>query len=88
MGLVGMLCPMLYTNNAGFFEKNSQQAIEVGKGHCLVCPGIGTSHNQNTPDGMVEQMAISRRLGGDGVVFFSSSSLTTDFLQKLKTTRD
>jgi uncharacterized lipoprotein YddW (UPF0748 family) len=84
-GLVDMLCPMLYTNDAGFFEKYCRQAIEIGKGHCLVCPGIGTSHNQNTPDGMVEQMSISRRVGSDGVVFFSSSSLTADFLQELKT---
>jgi hypothetical protein len=34
---------------------------------------------------MVEQMSISRRVGSDGVVFFSSSSLTADFLQELKT---
>jgi uncharacterized lipoprotein YddW (UPF0748 family) len=90
MGLVDMLCPMLYTNNAGFFEKYSRRAIEIGKRQCLVCPGIGivTSHNQNTPEGMLEQIAISRKLGGDGVIFFSSSSLTTEFLQKLKTVRD
>jgi len=90
MGLVDMLCPMLYTNHAGFFEKYSRRAIAIGKGHCLVCPGIGigTSHNQNTPEGMLEQIAISKRLGGDGVVFFSSSSLTSDFLQKLKAVRD
>jgi uncharacterized lipoprotein YddW (UPF0748 family) len=88
-GLIDMLCPMLYTNHAGFFEKYAGQAIASGKGHCLVCPGIGigTSHNQNTPEGMWEQVRISRSLGGDGVVFFSSSSLTSDFLKTLKEAR-
>lgn len=60
------------------------------KQHCLVCPGIGmaTSCNQNTPEGMLEQIATSQKLGGDGVIFSSSSSLTREFLQKLKTLRD
>ena len=56
------------------------------KGQCQVCPGIGigSSHNQNTPEGMIEQMRISKSLGADGVVFFSSSSLTAPFIEKLK----
>jgi uncharacterized lipoprotein YddW (UPF0748 family) len=85
-GLVDMLCPMLYTNHTAFFEKFAKQAVDIGRGFCQVCPGIGigTSHNQNTPEGMVEQMGISRSLGADGVVFFSSSSLTAPFLEKLK----
>jgi uncharacterized lipoprotein YddW (UPF0748 family) len=85
-GLVDMLCPMLYTNYARFFTKFTKQAIEYGQGHCQVCPGIGigTSHNQNTPEGMLEQMRISRSLGADGVIFFSSSSLNAPFLEKLK----
>jgi uncharacterized lipoprotein YddW (UPF0748 family) len=85
-GLVDMLCPMLYTNQAQFFEKLARQAVEYGRGHCRVCPGIGigTSHNQNTPEGMLEQMKISQSLGADGVIFFSSSSLTGPFLEKLK----
>ncbi len=33
---------------------------------------------------MIEQMRISRSLGADGVVFFSSSSLNQPFLDKLK----
>jgi uncharacterized lipoprotein YddW (UPF0748 family) len=88
-GLLDMLCPMLYTNNPGFFERYSKAALEIGRGHCLVCPGIGigTSHNQNTPAGMTEQAAIGDRLGADGVVFFSSSSLTPEFLAALKAAR-
>jgi uncharacterized lipoprotein YddW (UPF0748 family) len=85
-GLLDMLCPMLYTNHAQFFEKFTRQAIDFGHGRCQVCPGIGigTSHNQNTPEGMIEQMRISRSLGADGVIFFSSSSLNEPFLEKLK----
>jgi uncharacterized lipoprotein YddW (UPF0748 family) len=85
-GLVDMLCPMLYTNQSQFFEKLVKQAVEIGKGLCQVCPGIGigTSHNQNTPDGMIEQIGICGSRGADGVVFFSSSSLTAPFLDKLK----
>jgi uncharacterized lipoprotein YddW (UPF0748 family) len=85
-GLVDMLCPMLYTNHAGLFEKHVRQAVACGKGHCLICPGIGigTSHNQNTPEGMLEQMRISDDLGADGVIYFSGSSLNEPFIEKLK----
>ena len=85
-GLIDMLCPMLYTNHHGLFEKYARRAMDIGRGRVLVCPGIGigTSHNQNTPAGMWEQMDISQRLGGNGVIFFSSSSLTESFLQSLR----
>lgn len=88
-GLIDMLCPMLYTNHHGLFEKYARRAVEIGRGRVLVCPGIGigTSHNQNTPAGMREQMDISQRLGGNGVIFFSSSSLTESFLQSLRSGR-
>jgi len=88
-GLVDMLCPMLYTNHTEFFNKFVKQAVAVAKGRCSVLPGIGigSSHNQNTPEGMAEQIRISRELGADGVVFFSGSSLTAPFLEKLATLR-
>jgi uncharacterized lipoprotein YddW (UPF0748 family) len=88
-GLVDMLCPMLYTNHEAFFRKFVKRAVAQARGRCQVCAGIGigTSHNQNTPEGMLRQMAISRELGADGVVFFSSSSLGEPFLAKLKETR-
>ena len=85
-GLVDMLNPMLYTNDARQFEKLVGEAVAIGRGRALVCPGIGigTSHNQNTPEGMVEQMRTSKRLKVDGVVYFSSSSLNQPFLDALK----
>jgi uncharacterized lipoprotein YddW (UPF0748 family) len=85
-GLVDMLCPMLYTNHETFFEKYVKRAVAAGKGRCQVCAGIGiaSSHNQNTPEGMIRQMKIAKDCGADGVIYFSSGSLTAPFLEKLK----
>jgi uncharacterized lipoprotein YddW (UPF0748 family) len=85
-GLVDMLNPMLYSNDAARFKALAGEAVAIGKGRTLVCPGIGigTSHNQNTPEGMIEQMKISKALKADGVVYFSSSSLNQPFLDALK----
>ena len=85
-GLVDMLNPMLYTNDAKLYEKLTREAVGYGKGKTLVCPGIGigTSHNQNTPEGMIEQMRLSKALKADGVVYFSSNSLKQPFLDALK----
>jgi uncharacterized lipoprotein YddW (UPF0748 family) len=85
-GLVDMLNPMLYTNDVKIYEKLAREAVGYAKGRTLVCPGIGigTSHNQNTPEGMLEEMRITKSLGGDGVVYFSSTSLKEPFLEALK----
>jgi len=87
--VVDTLCPMLYTNSAGLFEKLVREAVAHGTGQSRVCAGIGigTSHNQNTVEGMIEQMGISRSSGADGVVFFSSSSLNAPFLERLKSAK-
>jgi len=86
-GLVDMLNPMLYSNDAKHFEALVREAVAHGRGGVQVCPGIGigTSHNLNTPEGMIEQMRISKKLGSDGVVYFSSSSLNQPFLEALQT---
>lgn len=51
----------------------------------LVCPGLGivTSHNQATPEIMLEEIRLAREAGADGVVFFSGGSLKEDFLRAL-----
>jgi uncharacterized lipoprotein YddW (UPF0748 family) len=83
--LIDMLCPMLYTNNTGFFTQYTEKAVKIGRGHAQVCIGIGigTSHNQNTPEGMLQQIEITKKLKADGYIFFSSSSLIQDFLKAL-----
>jgi uncharacterized lipoprotein YddW (UPF0748 family) len=115
LGLVDMLCPMLYTNDTGLFDRLTRQAVAAraeaavkvavepepvapqAKVHkakseakllskVLVCPGIGigTSHNQSTPDLMMEEIRLARTAGADGVIFFSGGSLTASFLDRLK----
>jgi len=88
-GVVDMLCPMLYTNNFEFFEEYAKRAVDIAGGHCRVCVGIGigTSHNQNTPDGVLKQIEIGRKLKADGFILFSSSSLKPEFLQAIETTK-
>jgi len=85
-GLVDMLNPMLYTNDLGLYEKLTREAVDLVQGRTLVCPGIGigTSHNQNTPEGMIEEMRLTKALKADGVVYFSAKSLTQPFLDALK----
>lgn len=85
-GLVDMLNPMLYTNDVKLYEKLAREAVGYAAGHALVCPGIGigTSHNQNTPEGMIEEMRITKALRADGVIYFSSNSLNQPFIDALK----
>jgi len=63
---------------------SGREAESLGK--TMICPGIGigTSHNQSTPDLMLEEIRLARAAGADGVVFFSGSSLTAPFLDRLK----
>jgi uncharacterized lipoprotein YddW (UPF0748 family) len=85
-GLVDMLCPMLYTNNDELFETYSRRALDVARGRSAVCAGIGigTAHNQNTPQGVLRQVAIARRLALQGFVLFSSSSFKEEFIARLR----
>jgi uncharacterized lipoprotein YddW (UPF0748 family) len=85
-GLVDMLNPMLYTNDVKLYEKLAREAVGYAAGRVSVCPGIGigTSHNQNTPEGMIEEMRITKSLGAAGVVYFSGNSLKQPFLNALK----
>jgi uncharacterized lipoprotein YddW (UPF0748 family) len=85
-GLVDMLNPMLYTNDIKLYETLAREAVGFARGRIQVCPGIGigTSHNQNTPEGMIEEMRLTKALGAAGVVYFSSNSLGQQFLDALK----
>lgn len=89
LGLVDLLCPMIYTNHAGLFERLARKAVALGTGRCQVCPGIGvsTSHNQNTPEGTVEQTMGSRNAGSDGVVYFHLGGLSKPFIDALERAR-
>jgi len=87
MGIIDILCPMLYTNNNELFRKYVKEAVKAANGKCLTYPGIGvkSSQNVNTPAGVEAQVKISREEGADGVVFYSGDSLKDEFINKLKT---
>lgn len=88
-GLVDMLCPMLYTNYDGLFLKYSRAAADIADSRCLLCLGVGlyTSHNKNTPEGVIKQMQIGKDVKADGVIFFSAGSLTKEIIDAIKTVR-
>lgn len=85
-GIIDFVCPMLYTNDPDLFRQYVETAVKTANGRCLVYPGIAcrSSHNTNTPEGVVKEVEISRKAGADGVVFFSGYSLTEEFLNSLK----
>jgi len=85
-GIVDIICPMQYTNNVDMFRRSVKEAVKATKGKCLVYPGIAchSSHNKNTPEGVVQEVKIAREEGADGVTFFSGTSLTDEFMKKLK----
>jgi len=85
-GLVDMLCPMLYTDSDELFETYSRRALDAASGRSAVCAGIGigTVHNQSTPQGVLRQVAIARRLALQGFVLFSSFSFKGEFIAELR----
>jgi uncharacterized lipoprotein YddW (UPF0748 family) len=85
-GIVDIICPMQYTNDLDVFRKSVNTAVTIANGKCLVYSGIGirSSHNNNTPEGVVQEVIIAREEGADGVVFFFGSTLTDEFMDKLK----
>jgi uncharacterized lipoprotein YddW (UPF0748 family) len=87
-GLVDIICPMQYTNDLDVFRKSVKKAVIIANGKCLVYSGIGirSSHNINTPEGVVQEVKIAREEGADGVVFFFGSTLTDEYMDKLKAT--
>ena len=85
-GLVDIICPMQYTNSVDMFRRSVKEAVKATKGKCLVYPGIAcrSSHNKNTPEGVVQEVKVAREEGADGVTFFFASSLTEEFMEELK----
>ena len=85
-GLVDMICPMQYTNDLDVFRRSVKRAVKTTDGKCLIYPGIAchSSHNKNTPEGVIQEVIVAREEGADGVTFFSGTSLTDEFIDKLK----
>lgn len=84
-GLVDVLCPMLYTNNAALFRQYVRQAVAIAGGRCRVLAGIASSssHNKNTPAGVAEQASIAAQEGAAGFVIFSGYSVDRSVLEAI-----
>jgi len=85
-GIIDFVCPMLYTNNTDLFREYLGKAVKKSKSRCEVYAGIGivTSHNKITKDILGQEVQITRKIGAQGVVFFSGNSLSEEFLGFLK----
>ena len=74
-GYIDFVCPMNYTENAGYFtELLVNQLALLPKGFALYS-GIGATASNSLlkPDAVVEQIYLSRYLGGSGWVIFDYS---------------
>ncbi len=87
-GILDFICPMLYTNDTNLFKNYVKKAVSVSNEKCSVYAGIGinTSHNKITPEGLVQEVKIARRMGAKGVSFFSGNSLNDKLMKELKST--
>ncbi len=85
-GLVDVVCPMLYTNDTRLFREYVREAVRIANGKCAVYAGVActSSHNKNTPDGLVAQVSAAFAEGAAGIAIFSGYSLDGPFLQALK----
>ncbi len=74
-GYVDFVCPMNYTEDAGYFtELLTNQIALIPKG-VPIYPGIGATASNSllTPDAVVEQIYLSRNLGASGWTIFDYS---------------
>jgi hypothetical protein len=85
-GLVDVLGPMLYTNDTRLFREYVRDALRIAAGKCVVYAGIAcvSSHNKNTPAGLLSEIEIAGTEGAAGVAIFSGYSLEGEFLRALK----
>ncbi|MGD8780964.1 MAG: family 10 glycosylhydrolase [Ignavibacteria bacterium] len=86
-GLIDIACPMDYTNDVKLFEQYVKEQVKVADGKCKLYAGIAvsSSHNKNTPEGVKEEVKAARKVGADGVAFFSGYSLKDEFIDELET---
>ena len=79
-GYIDFVCPMNYTENTDYFtELLVNQLALLPKGFAIY-PGIGATASNSLlkPDAVVEQIYLSRSLGGSGWVIFDYSLDTSE----------
>ena len=75
-GIVDVVTPMAYTAVDSVFEEQIRGAIGSAGAGWRVWSGVGAY--QNTFDGAVQKVEISRRLGAGGVILFSYDWLVSE----------
>ncbi|NCC50874.1 MAG: hypothetical protein EOM20_06615 [Spartobacteria bacterium] len=71
-GTVDFVCPMNYTTDAATFSSLTHQQLALPGSRGRVYPGLGVTaaESQLTPDLVIEQIRILRKLGADGFLLF------------------
>jgi len=72
-GYLDFVCPMQYTRRAAAFESRTRATLGWADGRVPVMPGIGATLGLS-PDGTLQQVLITRRLGAAGFVLFNLDS--------------
>ena len=71
-GYLDFVCPMNYTEDAGYFTELLTNQIALMPKNVPIYPGIGATASNSllTPDAVVEQIYLSRLLGASGWTIF------------------
>ncbi|MDI6784123.1 MAG: hypothetical protein QME64_08530 [bacterium] len=72
-GIMDMTNPMAYVTTYSIFSAEIDEHIKNSFGK-FVCPGIG-AHRNMTPEILIEQIELSRKLGASGVTIFAYNGL-------------
>ncbi|MFB3896813.1 MAG: glycoside hydrolase family 10 protein [bacterium] len=72
-GIIDMTNPMSYETTFSVFSSEVDEHIKNSAGR-FVCPGIGV-HKKMTPEMLVQQIELCRKLGANGITLFSYPGL-------------
>ncbi len=77
-GLLDFVCPMDYTSDPAYFAQLVESQLPYVKGKCPIYPGIGMTATgiAMTPEEVVMQASIARKLGADGFTIFNLAQST------------
>jgi len=79
-GYLDFVCPMDYTNSNSTFQSLVETQMNYVAGKVPLYPGVGVGSGQSslTPDQVIVQLLIARRLNAKGFVLFSYSDYLSE----------
>jgi len=84
-GYLDFVCPMDYTGSRDAFEGMVTRQLAIVDGQVPLYPGIGASAPGLSPDQVIAQAAIARKLGTDGfIVFELGQGTAADLLPRMR----